>query len=103
MDKNSVGQTIREARLSRGMTQTELGMLLGYSAMAISHFEKGSRVIGELELTKLFEILGLNRNQPVASTTLFRASSVTASNSTRRRSLEAFDKFISEKYGSNSN
>ncbi len=101
---NSFGKTIREARLAKGMTQAELGSLLGYSSMAISHFEKGTRSIREDELVKMTHILGLNRTHAVASsTTLFRATSTRGGASASERSLQAFDKFITEKYGSNPN
>lgn len=102
MDTNVIGQKIREARIAKGMTQSSLGAKIGYSAMAISHFEKGTRPIRQNELQRIFEILNLNSNETMritASTTLFRASNIRGGASIKDRSLDAFDKFIQQKYG----
>lgn len=39
------GEMIRNGRLQKGWTQTFLGKVLGYSAMAVSHFERGTRPV----------------------------------------------------------
>lgn len=103
-EENSFGTVIKQARLARGMTQAKLGSLLGYSAMAISHFEKGTRAIREEDLIKIKNILDLERVVPKAtSTTLFRSTSMRGGPSAQERSIQAFDKFLSEKYGTNAN
>ena len=66
---SSLGQSIREARVAKGMTQAELGSLLGYSAMAISHFEKGNRAVSKDVFTKLVPILGMKKQQYISTST----------------------------------
>ena len=100
MDINSLGQRIREARLAKGMTQSDLGKIIGYSAMAISHFEKGTRPVKQNEVQRIFEILGaaIQPSTRATSTTLFR-SNIRGGISIKDRSLDDFDKFTQEKYG----
>lgn len=102
MEDTNIGQMIREARLAKGMTQSALAKMIGYTAMAISHFEKGTRPVRQNELHKIFEILDVSPIRSQASTTLFRASNVRGGMTGRDRSLDAFDKFINEKHGTNS-
>ena len=51
MDKEKTGQMIKEARVSKGYTQAELGCLLGVSNKAVSRWEKGESFpdVGVLE------------------------------------------------------
>lgn len=93
--ENSFGNVLREARKLKEMTQGELGKLLGYSGMTISHFEKGTRPIKDSDVARLNSILKLNST---SSTTLFRASDYADSTSSRDRALKAFDKLVAEKY-----
>lgn len=41
MDKLKTGEMIRQARMEKGYTQNELGMLLGVTNKAISRWETG--------------------------------------------------------------
>ena len=45
-----IGQKIKEARIAKGMTQEELGKILGVQRSAIAKYEKGRRcfVYGEI-------------------------------------------------------
>lgn len=54
----TVGEKIKETRIIRGITQKELGEKIGYSAMAISHFEKGSRKLPLIVIQRIEQILG---------------------------------------------
>lgn len=100
MDSFSLGQKIREARLAKGMTQADLAKIIGYSsAMAISHFEKGTRSIRTAELQRIFEVLGISMSSPKKATTLFRATNARGGASMTERSLDAFDRLVQEKYG----
>lgn len=51
MDKEKTGKMIKEARVSKGYTQAELGCLLGVSNKAVSRWEKGESFpdVGVLE------------------------------------------------------
>jgi transcriptional regulator with XRE-family HTH domain len=48
-----IGRKIREAREVAGKTQKEIGDLLGYSAMGVSHFENGARELKFSDIEKL--------------------------------------------------
>ena len=41
MDKTKVGETLRQLRTSKGLSQTELGKILGYSHRTVSDWENG--------------------------------------------------------------
>ncbi|MFZ5702680.1 MULTISPECIES: helix-turn-helix transcriptional regulator [Sphingomonadales] len=49
---------LRETRIIRGYTQQQIATELGYSTMAISHFERGTRSIPPHILSKWLKILG---------------------------------------------
>jgi len=52
------GEKLKNARLQKGLTQTQLGNMLGYSAMAVSHFENAKRSIParvEADLDRLLD------------------------------------------------
>ena len=55
-----IGQKIREARLSKGLTQEELGKIVGLQKSAIAKYENGRVVnIKRSTLQKLANALGL--------------------------------------------
>ena len=55
-----IGQKIKEARIAKGMTQEELGKILGVQRSAIAKYEKGRVVnIKRSTLQKLAEALDL--------------------------------------------
>ena len=55
-----IGDKIRNARISKGMTQEELGKALGVQKSAIAKYEKGRVVnIKRSTLKKLSDILGI--------------------------------------------
>lgn len=55
-----IGNKIREARLAKGMTQEELGDMLGVQKSAIAKYESGRVVnIKRSTLKKISDILGL--------------------------------------------
>jgi transcriptional regulator with XRE-family HTH domain len=49
---------LRETRIIRGYTQQQIAEQLGYSIMAISHFERGTRSIPPHVLTQWLNIIG---------------------------------------------
>ena len=56
----NIGDKIRNARISKGMTQEELGNALGVQKSAIAKYEKGRVVnIKRSTLKKLSDILGI--------------------------------------------
>jgi len=72
-----IGEKIRTARLAKGMTQEELGQLLGLQKSAIAKYENGRVVnIKRSTLKKISDILGIRPSElifegdPVAAATL---------------------------------
>lgn len=91
--KKQLGKKIREAREEKKLTQKELGKALGYSFMAISHFEKGIRELKFSDLQRLSKILGKELAYFLPSRlTFFRAQP--SNNPEIKKSLEDFDKFL---------
>lgn len=59
-----LGDKIREARLAKGMTQEELGDLLGLQKSAIAKYENGRVVnIKRSTLKKISDVLGLRPSE----------------------------------------
>ena len=59
-----IGNKIREARLAKGMTQEELGDMLGVQKSAIAKYEYGRVVnIKRSTLKKISDILGLRPSE----------------------------------------
>ena len=89
-----LGKKIRDAREEKGMSQKDLGGVLGYSPMAISHFENGIRELKLSDLQKLacyFE-KPLSFFFPTSMPNFYRAQPNT--NPEIVKSLECFDKYI---------
>ena len=60
----NVGQKIKEARIRKGLTQQELGDLLGVQKSAIAKYENGRVVnIKRSTLKKMSDILGLRPSE----------------------------------------
>lgn len=61
-----IGEKIKSARLSKGMTQQELGDLLGVQKSAIAKYESGRVVnIKRSTLKKISDILGIRPSELV--------------------------------------
>lgn len=59
-----IGNKIREARLAKGMTQEELGDLIGVQKSAIAKYENGRVVnIKRSTLKKISDILGIRPSE----------------------------------------
>ena len=52
-----VGQRAREARVAKGMTQTDLGDALGLSFQQVQKYEKGTNRIGSSRLWEICKVL----------------------------------------------
>ena len=62
----NIGEKIKSARLSKGMTQQELGELLGVQKSAIAKYESGRVVnIKRSTLKKISDILGIRPSELV--------------------------------------
>ncbi|MBQ6333727.1 MAG: helix-turn-helix transcriptional regulator [Erysipelotrichaceae bacterium] len=58
----TIGDRIREARIKKGLTQRELGTMLGVSDSAINSYENHSRGINSLLIIKLVRFLDVEPN-----------------------------------------
>ena len=56
--KDNIGKRIRDIRLSKGLTQAELGGLLGLSDKSVSSYEKGNSDLSTFVAAKIAEIGG---------------------------------------------
>ena len=54
-----IGERIKQERINRGLTQLELGQMLGVSKVSICGYETGTRTPTVDTFLKLIEILGL--------------------------------------------
>lgn len=60
----NIGEKIKSARLSKGMTQEELGKILGVQKSAVAKYENGRVVnIKFLTLKKIFEVLEIKPSE----------------------------------------
>lgn len=67
-----IGRRIRAAREEAGLSQEQLGEMIGYSAMGVSHLESGDRKIKLEDLQKIAEKLEADINyllEPIAKLT----------------------------------
>jgi transcriptional regulator with XRE-family HTH domain len=55
----AIGQRIRALRLERGMSQSELGEVLGVSFQQVQKYEKGTNRVAAGRLHRLAEVLGV--------------------------------------------
>jgi transcriptional regulator with XRE-family HTH domain len=60
--KHKVGQQIREARKAKGLTQMDLGKILGVSKVTINGYEKGKQNLTIETLEKITKALGFELN-----------------------------------------
>lgn len=59
-----IGQKIREARIAKGMTQEELGEILGVQKSAIAKYENGKIInIKRSNLKKISNVLGIRPSE----------------------------------------
>jgi len=91
-----LGKKIRDAREEKNVTQKELGELLNYSAMAISHFENGIRELKLSDLQKLADFFKkplsffFPEEAPVSS--FYRSQK--SSDPEVTKSLDSFEKYL---------
>ena len=63
-DNMNIGEKIKSARIAKGMTQEELGKILGVQKSAIAKYEKGRVVnIKRTTLKKISDVLGIRPSE----------------------------------------
>lgn len=55
-----IGQRLRALRLERGLSQMELGAMIGASVHQVEQFETGARRIGAARLMRLAKVLDVD-------------------------------------------
>ena len=63
----NISDLIVEKRKERGLTQTELGAMLGVSGKAVSKWERGLSKPCDEHLEKLIDLLGLPVDKPISA------------------------------------
>ena len=76
IDYKKIGQRIKQARMERGMNQSELGELLGCSNNHISHVEIGQTKVSLAMLMKLSVILNKDFNYFLFDTPYTRCENI---------------------------
>lgn len=66
VDMDNINNLILQKRKELGLTQSELGAMLGISGKAVSKWERGLSMPCEEHLEKLIDLLGLQIEQKIA-------------------------------------
>ena len=69
----NIGDLIVEKRKEQGLTQTELGAMLGISGKAVSKWERGLSKPCDEHLEKLIDLLGLPVDSPITAERIDKA------------------------------
>ncbi|MCX6785138.1 MAG: helix-turn-helix transcriptional regulator [Candidatus Komeilibacteria bacterium] len=97
---DSIGQKIKQIRRIKGITQKEIGDLLGCSEAQISHIENGNRTINMDDLSKLSKFLGVSYDSfsiKSADFVNFRHDASSTNNVMSQDMLNDFKKFAKSK------
>lgn len=93
----ALGRRIREAREEKDLTQKELGDELGYTPMAISHFENGIREMKASDVQKLATFFGKDLAYFFsAGQTLFRVDTDSPHKNEMEKSISDFDRYLQQ-------
>jgi transcriptional regulator with XRE-family HTH domain len=98
--QEEVGAYIRELREGAGLTQAELGEVIGLDQPAVARLEKGERAISAVQLVQLAERFGVNENTILKreeSLAMLRAGDADAE--AVKRSLDEFRSCIEDFLG----
>ena len=89
-----VGQKIKEARLAKGLTQEELGNMIGLQKSAIAKYENGRVVnIKRSTLQKLAQALGLRGSDLIIESNPIEAAELSAKVLLDGELMEAIEKY----------
>ena len=80
----NIGDMIVEKRKERGLTQAELGSMLGISGKAVSKWERGLSKPCEEHLEKLIDLLGLPVEAPITAERIEKAPRTTFLSTVRK-------------------
>jgi transcriptional regulator with XRE-family HTH domain len=98
--QEEVGAYVRELREGAGLTQAELGEVIGLDQPAVARLEKGERAISALQLVQLAERFGVDENTILKreeSLAMLRAGDADAE--AVKRSLDEFRSCIEDFLG----
>ena len=92
----NIGEKIREARLAKGMTQEELGEILGVQKSAIAKYENGRVVnIKRSNLKKIADVLGLKPHELIFEAPTVEAADIHAKILMDAEVVEMIEKYYS--------
>ena len=80
----NIGDLIVEKRKERGLTQAELGAMLGISGKAVSKWERGLSKPCEEHLDRLVALLGLPVDSPITAERIEKAPRTTFLSTVRK-------------------
>lgn len=67
MKNNNIGNIIKQARKKKGLTQSELGELMGITAVTVGQWETGKRIPKEETIERISEALEIDLTHSVKS------------------------------------
>ena len=92
----NVGDKIRQARLAKGMTQEELGEILGLKKSAIAKYESGRVVnIKRSNLKKIADVLGLKPSELIFESPTLEMADIHAKILMDQEVLDMIEKYYS--------
>ena len=80
----NIGDLIVEKRKARGLTQAELGAMLGISGKAVSKWERGLSKPCDEHLDRLIDLLGLPVDSPITAERIEKAPRTTFLSTVRK-------------------
>lgn len=94
---NALGDKVREAREEKNLTQKDLGDFLGYTPMAISHFENGVREMKVSDVQRLASFFKKDLSYFFSTgQTLFRVDNHSPHKADMEKSIADFDRFLQQ-------
>lgn len=67
MNNHNIGNIIKQARKKKGLTQSELGELMGITAVTVGQWETGKRIPKEETIERISEALEIDLTHSVKS------------------------------------
>ncbi|WP_195267506.1 helix-turn-helix transcriptional regulator [Eubacterium sp. 1001713B170207_170306_E7] len=76
MKNNNIGNIIKQARKKEGLTQAELGELMGITAVTVGQWETGKRIPKDETIERLSEALGIDLADSINAISFSRTSDI---------------------------
>lgn len=76
MKNNDIGNIIKQARKKKGLTQSELGELMGITAVTVGQWETGKRIPKEETIERISEALEIDLTASINTISYCRTSDI---------------------------